>query len=103
MADRYQGRPFPANQYDRGGDTHESTTGDSDPLAELARLIGQTDPFGAAGATNQQVPRRTNPEPEAFTPAGPPPAGPPSWMQRVNRQEVRHQALPEEDAEPDDD
>jgi cell division protein FtsN len=103
MADRYQGRPFPANQYDRGGDTHESTTGDSDPLAELARLIGQTDPFGAAGGTNQQVPRRTNPEPEAFTPAGPPPAGPPSWMQRVNRQEVRHQALPEEDAEPDDD
>ncbi len=33
--------------------------GESDPLAELARLIGQTDPFGAMGRANQQVPPRT--------------------------------------------
>jgi hypothetical protein len=102
MADRYQNRPFPANNdYDRGDDPHASA-GDSDPLAELARLIGQTDPFGATGRPNQQVPRRTNAEPEAGTT----PAGPPPWMQRVNRQEVRqefrHEASPQEDAEPDD-
>jgi hypothetical protein len=50
MADRYQGRPFPADDYDRGGDQHDS--GGSDPLAELARLIGQTDPFGTTGKSN---------------------------------------------------
>ena len=46
MADRYQGRPFPADDdYDRGADPHASARAESDPLAELARLIGQTDPF----------------------------------------------------------
>jgi len=49
MADRYQGKPFPADDYDRG-DQHDA--GGSDPLAELARLIGQTDPFGATGKSN---------------------------------------------------
>ena len=45
MADRYQDRPFPAHDdYGRGGDPH-GQKGESDPLAELARLIGQTDPF----------------------------------------------------------
>ena len=29
--------------------------GESDPLAELARLIGQTDPFASMGRANQQV------------------------------------------------
>ena len=61
MADRYRDRPFPAdNDYDRGGDPQASARGESDPLAELARLIGQTDPFGTTGRTNQQVPPRTN-------------------------------------------
>ena len=46
MADRYQDRPFPAADYDRGDP--QARPGESDPLAELARLIGQTDPFGAA-------------------------------------------------------
>src|SRR6516165_8667251 len=50
MADRYQGRPFPADDYDRGSDQHDS--GGADPLAELARLIGQTDPFGTVGKSN---------------------------------------------------
>ena len=45
MADRYRDRPFPAdNDYDRGGDPQASAKGESDPLAELARLIGQTFP-----------------------------------------------------------
>jgi cell division protein FtsN len=94
MADRYQNRPFPANNdYDRGDDPHASAMGDSDPLAELARLIGQTDPFGAAGRPpNPQAARRTSAESDMVTP----PAGPPPWMQRVNRQEV-----PQQDAEPD--
>jgi cell division protein FtsN len=93
MADRYQNRPFPANaDYDRGDDPHASARGEGDPLAELARLIGQTDPFGATGRSNQQAPRRTSAEPDMGTP----PAGPPPWMQRVNRQE-----LPQQDAEPD--
>ncbi len=55
MADRYQDRRFPADDgYDRGGDPHGSARAESDPLAELARLIGQTDPF-AMGRANQPV------------------------------------------------
>src|SRR5512144_481966 len=104
MADRYRDRPFPAdNDYDRGGDPPASAGGESDPLAELARLIGQTDPFGTTGRANQQVPPRTSArdpyqqraaEPPYQRPAEPdvsPPAGPPPWMQRANRQELPQQ------------
>src|ERR1700722_3794098 len=51
MADRYQDRPLPADDdYHRGDDDlHASAQGESDPLAELARLIGQTDPFATMG------------------------------------------------------
>ncbi len=99
MADRYQNRPFPGDDgHDGGGDPHASGRGESDPLAELARLIGQTDPFGTMGRTNQQVPPRSTPRPQYQPPAEPydeaPPAGPPPWMQRANRQEIR-QAEPE--------
>ena len=45
MAERYQERPYLAADYDRG-DPHGAGRGESDPLAELARLIGQTDPSG---------------------------------------------------------
>ena len=49
MADRYQDRPFPADDdHHRDDDLHASAKGESDPLAELARLIGQTDRFKAA-------------------------------------------------------
>ena len=115
MADRYRDRPFPAdNDYDRGGDPEASARGESDPLAELARLIGQTDPFGSTGRANQQVPPRTSArdpyqqraaepvyqrpaEPPYQRPAEPdvsPPAGPPPWMQRANRQEIPQQEPP---------
>jgi SPOR domain len=106
MADRYRDRPFPAdNDYDRGGDPQASAKGESDPLAELARLIGQTDPFGSMGRANQQVPPRPaarDPyqrpaEPSYQRPAEPdvsPPAGPPPWLQRANRQEVPRQEPP---------
>jgi hypothetical protein len=96
MADRYQDRPFPGrDDDDRGGDQHASGRGESDPLAELARLIGQTDPFGTMGRANAQVPPRGNTRDQYQRPAEPedvaPPAGPPSWMQRANRQEAPQQ------------
>ena len=59
MADRYQDRPFPADNY-RGGNQAPSRGGESDPLAELARLIGQTDPFAGLGRANQQAQPRAN-------------------------------------------
>jgi hypothetical protein len=97
MADRYQGRPFPADDDDHGVDPHAAGAGESDPLAELARLIGQTDPFGSMGRANQPVPPRPaaretyqhQPEPDVAPPAGPPP-----WLQRANRQEVPQQQEP---------
>jgi len=96
MADRYQDRPFPADgDDDRGADSRGSARGESDPLAELARLIGQTDPFSSMGRANAQVQPRARPtdqyQPapeEEFDDAPPAPAGPPPWMQRANRQEV---------------
>jgi SPOR domain len=103
MADRYQDRPFPADDdYDRGGDPHAPARAESDPLAELARLIGRTDPFGSMGRANAQVqPPRTSareqyqPPPAAEPDDGPPaPAGPPPWMQRATRQEVPPQDYP---------
>jgi len=59
MADRYQERPFSSDDYDRGGDPRAPARDEGDPLAELARLIGQSDPFGSMGRANQQVPPRT--------------------------------------------
>jgi hypothetical protein len=96
MADRYQDKPFsPHDDYDRGVDEHAPARGDSDPLAELARLIGQTDPFGSMGRANLPVqPRdsgrdRYQPEPDDGPPAGPPP-----WMQRAAQQEIPQQDYP---------
>jgi hypothetical protein len=102
MADRYSNRPFPADDYNRGSDQHESGGAESDPLAELARLIGQTDPFGA---TSRQAPPPPPPQRAAIPrePYRPPhqpqyeapieeedepqaPAGPLPWMQRANIQ-----------------
>jgi SPOR domain len=101
MADRYQDRPFPAHDdHGRGRDQHDQTA-DSDPLAELARLIGQNDPFamgrGNANAQPQsaeryQAPQYQEPqyepeqyEPEQYEPEQDErPAGPPPWMQRAN-------------------
>jgi hypothetical protein len=94
MADRYQDRPFPGDDdYDRRGEGNAPATGESDPLAELARLIGQTDPFGTMGRANLPVqPRggRDQYQPPAAEDDGPP-AGPPPWMQRVARQEAPQQ------------
>jgi cell division protein FtsN len=69
----------------------------NDPLAELARLIGQTDPFANIGRANQQVAPRSAPRDQYQPPAPPeddPPAGPPPWMQRAMRQEAPAQSYP---------
>src|SRR5690242_1665855 len=110
MADRYPNRPFPADGYDRGGDQYGAGANESDPLAELARLIGQTDPFAATGRAN---PAPAQPAREQYQQRfqqpieeeAPPAAGPPQWMQRANiqRQQVGRQVPPPVPyAEPED-
>jgi hypothetical protein len=89
MANQYQNRPFPEDDgYAR--DARPRAKGDGDPLAELARLIGQTDPFAA---TNREAPRRPEPvyqdEPEYD--AEPAQPGPPPWMQRAAAHEAEQQ------------
>jgi hypothetical protein len=108
MADRYQDRPFPADDdYGHGDDQRAPARTESDPLAELARLIGQTDPFANIGRANQQVPPRNASRDQYQPPAAldeDPPAGPPPWMQRATRQEApaesyRNQAHPSDSYE----
>jgi hypothetical protein len=97
MADRYQDKSLSADDDHDRGTQRAPAKGDSDPLAELARLIGQTDPFSGFGRANQPMPprqtdpyRRPEPEPEPEIDEGPP-AGPPPWMQRAAQQEVAPQ------------
>jgi SPOR domain len=83
MADRYPDRPFPAPDSDRDGGSRRA---ESDPLAELARLIGQTDPFGA---NKSAPPSRANPRPQAYAPADEEDSNapmPPPWMQRARQE-----------------
>lgn len=107
MADRYQDRPFPtADDYDRGANPNAPVRGESDPLAELARLIGQTDPFGTTAKAPQPLPphplqSRANVRAQYDAEDGDAPVAtsPPPWMQRA-----RHEAPPEphyEEPEPD--
>ncbi|HVX77269.1 MAG TPA: SPOR domain-containing protein [Bradyrhizobium sp.] len=96
MANRYQSsRPYPAaDDYHRGNDPQSPSEVESDPLAELARLIGQTDPFGNGGmsrANLQPQPRpvaREQYHPPIEAEEEQPLAGPPPWMQRANRREA---------------
>jgi len=92
MADRYHERTYAtADTMDR--DYRPSAKVESDPLAELARLIGQADPnadFGQERAAAQSRPQRRQPSSAAETGyeyeddrAG----GPPPWMK--NRAEVQ--------------
>ncbi len=99
MADRYQDRPFPAaNEFDRGGGSRASAKAEGDPLAELARLIGQTDPFGSMSRANLPLQPRAKQQPDQYDrneayelPEEPeieedPPPGPPSWIQRARQE-----------------
>lgn len=94
MAERYQDRPFPSDDYGRGGDQYGKA--ESDPLAELARLIGQTDPFAAQGRPAARSPAaptqsyreddyRQHDDRQDYAEQASPP-GPPSWMRRANVQ-----------------
>src|SRR5215468_10014228 len=106
MADRHQYRPFPAQDYGRGGDQHGRAEGD--PLAELARLIGQPDPF--ASSNSPQPPTRSVPrerhqpqyEPPLEDEPAAPPSGPPPWMQRANAR-IEQQDRPTDSPPPEDD
>jgi SPOR domain len=117
MADRYQDRPFPADDdFHRGDDMHASAKGESDPLAELARLIGQTDPFASMGRANQPVQPRGGAHDHYDPPAvaddefadeaeadvGVSASRPP-WMQRVARQEAPPPDYPSHDDPSHDD
>ncbi|MBR1220087.1 SPOR domain-containing protein [Bradyrhizobium sp. U87765 SZCCT0131] len=101
MADRYQGnRSYRADDgYDRARNQAAPQAAESDPLAELARLIGQTDPFStfardgraaaaqpAAGYEDQQH-DEAHEERSADFDVRP---GRPSWMQRVAQRDVHH-------------
>ena len=81
MADRYQDRPFPSADQARG---------ESDPLAELARLIGQNDPSGAAAKpAPRPLQSRANVRPQQYdSPEEQPdaPPSPPAWMQRARHE-----------------
>jgi hypothetical protein len=81
MADRYQDRPFPSADQARG---------EGDPLAELARLIGQNEPM--AKPAPRPLQSRANVRPQHYHPPEEDldaPPSPPSWMQRA-----RHETPP---------
>ena len=74
MADDQNQRPYPTNE--QPPRRTPAGNGGSDPLAELARLIGQTDPFAEFGRDNT---RRAAAPPAVPPPAFEPPAfGPPA-------------------------
>ncbi len=93
MADRYRDRPFPADDnYARDSRSSPQPSSQEDPLAELARLIGQADPFANLG--RDQRPAQHNAQPydahqhDTHQPAEPAagydeePARP-SWLQNL--------------------
>jgi hypothetical protein len=91
MTDRYQSRPFPLDDDDSRASSRYPQKPENDPLAELARLIGQTDPFGQTAPRTEPAPpvapqtrstdfRASRPvPPQAEDELSPPPM--PSWMQ----------------------
>jgi SPOR domain len=98
MADRYHDRPFPSAEQARG---------ESDPLAELARLIGQNDPLGAAAKpAPHPLQSRANVRPQQYDPpeeAPDAPPSPPAWMQRARHETpLPPPPLPQEYQEYDD-
>jgi hypothetical protein len=121
MADRFQDRSYGAGAHGRGGDRYGSEHDDSDPLAELARLIGQSDPFGSAGGrANAQVPPRSAPRqgtrhetrPEYRQDYASPPEpdetpvpqqNPPSWMQRANHRREAPRDVPRDEPQVESD
>ena len=88
MANQYRDRPFPADDdYARDQSRIAPQQGESDPLAELARLIGQTDPLSNFGPGQQKHPQQPaqHDQYDAYEPAAEEevPASRPSWMQNL--------------------
>jgi len=86
MADRFSNRPSFSDNFDRGAPRPPADAQpDSDPLAELARLIGQTDPQSnfARGRQGGQ----SNPPQASRSLATDFSAGPPSWLQTAQAQQ----------------
>src|SRR5690349_2609267 len=88
MANQYRDRPFPADDEYGRDQSRVPSQGESDPLAELARLIGQTDPLSTFGRDQQRQPQQYQQhdqydahEPVEEELAPPPPR--PSWMQNL--------------------
>ena len=90
MADRFSNRPSFADNFDRGAPRPGADApSDGDPLAELARLIGQTDP-----QSNFARGRQANPPQAPRSLATDFSVGPPSWMQTAQAQQTRSQPAP---------
>ena len=98
MADRFPNRPSFADNFDRGAPRQGADApADSDPLAELARLIGQTDPQSEFARGRQAAPPQA-----ARSLATDFSAGRPSWLQSAQAQQGRSQpAYVETDDEPE--
>ena len=117
MAERNQDRSYSTARNGHGADQYEPGHRESDPLTELARLIGHTDPLGAAeehaDAHLRAAPRQAQhhgyqqeygqdyprvqddpledgPLPEEEPEEHAAPAGPPQWIQRAN---LRREAI----------
>jgi hypothetical protein len=97
MAYPYQDRPFPIDaDHDRGAVRDES-----DPLAELAQLTGQTDLFGTAAKTPLPLRSRSNVRPQ-YAPAAADasaPAGSPPWRQSARQEPPLQQKYEEPELE----
>lgn len=89
MANQYRDRPFPADDdYGRDQSRIAPQQGESDPLAELARLIGQADPLSNFGRDGQRQPPQHHAH-DQYEAAEPPveeelPPARPSWMQNLS-------------------
>ena len=94
MADRYQDTTFSGRRSLIAARHGAPAQGESDPLAELARLIGQTDPFGAAAkprhirCSRGRSPRATIRRRRARRTRTTCAAGPPPWMQRARQERM---------------
>src|SRR5450631_419409 len=65
MADKQNERPYRSNEPPARSAPGATPNSDSDPLAELARLIGQTDPFAEFGRDSARRAAAPPPAPEA--------------------------------------
>jgi hypothetical protein len=92
MADRFPNRPSFTDSFDRGAPRQAADApSDGDPLAELARLIGQTDPqsnFARGRQAPQAQPQAARSLATDFS------ASRPSWLQTAQAQQTRTQPAP---------